>query len=396
MTTRPQLKYFLYSADQAVEEESEVWAVPIPLSRKPSDKQEDISISHGDYFCAVRDFLEKESFRLILSALSQQIHQDVTLGKIKEIRIYLEKHGEFYHPARIETFLPEATVSFVLNVAVSSAGKDCAQREYRLLQKLNKDFSFSFLPRIFGRGRVFIKAANLELTMFLGEWLEGYKEFHTSRDPSDNKLKIVVWDSEVGNYFLTTSQTMELYRQAAKVLTCYYNVETFEHIFSWHHAAGDFVVRCQSDKVDVKLVTVRQYGPMFANNNRSDSQSPDAVIVLEALLVFFLNLAMRMRLDRLDGTGEIVWSDKVAAKQSLKGFLDALALKSPGSLMAEPLVDCFQQHLSSYTRSELLDLNRALVAKHHPLSPDLAVINRHLEQHVDDLYAAAQHSKASS
>lgn len=396
MKTRPQLKYFLYSTDQAVDQRRAVWATPVPLSRKPSDKQDDISISHGDYFCAVRDFLEKENFRLILSALSQQIRQDVTLGKLKEIRICLEKHGEFYHPARIETVLPESIVSFVLNVAVSGAGKDCAQRECRLLQKLNKDFSFSFLPRVFGRGRVVIKDANLELQMFLAEWLEGYNEFHISRDPSDDKLKIVVWDPDVGNYFLTTSQTMELYRQAAMVLTGYYNVETFEHIFSWHHAAGDFVVKCQNDKVDVKLVTVRQYGPMLAGNNGSNSQSPDAVIVLEALLVFLLNLAMRMRLDRLDGTGEIVWSDKVAVEQSLKGFLTALALKPPGRLMAEPLVDCFQQHLLSYTRSELLDLNRALAAKYHPRSPDLAVIKQHLAQHVDDLYAAAQHCRASS
>lgn len=364
------------------------------MSRKPSDKKEDISISHGDYFCAVRDFLEKDSFRQLLSALSQQVRYDVTLRKIKEIRIYLEKHGEFYHPARIETALPEATVAFVLNVALSSAGKDCAHREYRLLQKLNQDFSFSLLPRVFGQGRAFLKAAKLELRMFLGEWLEGYNEFHISRDPSDDKLKIVVWDSEIGNYFLTAGQTMELYRQAARVLTGYYNVETFDHIFSWHHAAGDFVVKCQSDKVYVKLVSVRQYGPMFASNNGPDSQNPDAVIVLEALLVFFLKLVMRMRLDRLDGTGEIVWSDKVAVEQSLKGFLDALALKSPGSLMAEPLVDCFQQHLSSYTRSELLALNRALVAKYHPRSPDLPVIKQHLTQHVDDLYAAVQHCRA--
>ncbi|MEE8431438.1 MAG: hypothetical protein V3S16_09330 [Candidatus Desulfatibia sp.] len=388
MKTTPQLKYFLYNADQAVQEESEVWAAPIPLSRKPSDKKEDISISHGDYFCAVRDFLEKDSFRLILSALSQQIRRDVTCRKIKEIRIYLAKHGEFYHPARIETVLPESSVALVLNVAVSSAGKDCALREYRLLQKLDKDFSFSLLPRVFGRGRVFVKAANLELRMFLGEWLEGYNEFHISRDPADDKLKIVVWDSEVGNYFLTTSQTMELYRQAAMALTGYYHIETFEHIFSWHHAAGDFVVKCQSDKVDLKLVTVRQYGPMFVSNNEPGSQSTDAVIVLEALLVFFLKLVMQMRLDRLDGTGEIVWSDKVAVEQSLKGFLDALALKSPGSPLAEPLVACFQQHLSSYTRSELLALNRVLVAKYHPRSPDLAVIQQHLAQHVDDLYAA--------
>ena len=391
MKTTPQFKYFLFSADHAVQEESAIWAAPIPLSRKPSDKQEDIAISHGDYFCAVRDFLEKDSFRQILPALSQQIRRDVSLRKIKEIRIYLEKHGEFYHPARIETVLPESTVAFVLNVAVSGAGKDCAQREYRLLQKLNKDFSFSFLPRVFGRGRVFIKAANLELRMFLGEWLEGYNEFHISRDPADDKLKIIVWDSEHGNFFLTSDQTVALYRQAAKLLTCYFNLATFEHISSWHHAAGDFVVKCENEKVDVKLITIRQYRPMFADDSGIEPKGPAIVTMLEALLVFFLNLAIRMRLDRLDGVGEIVWTGRIVLGPTIRGFLEALALKPLISSLAEPLVDLFRKHLLSCSRIDLLDLNIALVQKLHPRTPDVAVIKKHLEQHTNELYDAVKH-----
>ena len=102
--------------------------------------------------------------------------------------------------------------------------------------------------------------------MFLGEWFEGYNEFHISLDPADEKHKIIVWDHEHGNYFLSTDQTKALYRQAAKILTCYYNVETFEQISSWHHAAGDFVLKCQNDEIDLKLITVRQYRPMFGND----------------------------------------------------------------------------------------------------------------------------------
>ena len=62
-------------------------------------------ISHGDYFTAVRNFLEQDGYEIITRAVSQQTRRDITSEEIEEIRIFLEKHGEFYHPARIETVL---------------------------------------------------------------------------------------------------------------------------------------------------------------------------------------------------------------------------------------------------------------------------------------------------
>jgi len=378
----------LYHTNQAVQASSEIWQAPIPMGRKPLEDEAGISVSHGDYFCAVRDFLQKDDFKLILSALSQHIQRDVAFEELEAIRIVLEKHGEFYHPARIETMLPETAIPFVLNVAVSDAGKSCIQQECQILNKLNAEFPFALLPKVYGQGYVSIKSTGLEASMFLGEWLEGYSEFHLSRDPADGKLKIVVWDAEYGNFFLTTDQTGELYRQAAKILACYYNPVTFEHIDSWHHAAGDFVVKCEDDKVDVKLITVRQYRPMFAGDSGIGSQGLDIGMMLEALLVFFLNLAIRMRLDRLDGVGEIVWSDRVVPGPMVQGFLEALALKPPISLLAEPLVDLFRKYLLSCSRIDLLDLNSAIVQKMHPRAPDVAVIKKHLKQHTNALYDA--------
>jgi hypothetical protein len=227
--------------------------------------------------------------------------------------------------------------------------------------------------------------------MFLGEWFEGYHEFHISRDPLDDIFKIVVWDAEHGNFFLKTDQTRQLYRQAVKILTSYFNLTTFEYISSWHHAAGDFVVKCEDEKVDVKLITVRQYGPMFAGDSRIEPDGPDAVMVLEALLVFFFNLAIRMRLDRLDGVGDIVWADKIALDPTIQGFLEALASKPPSSLLAEPLVELVGQHLLACSHPDLLDLNSAIVQKMHPRAPDVMVIKKHLEQHTNELYDAIQH-----
>ena len=384
MPNTPQFKYFLSHKKNPVQKGSRIWPDLLPMSRHQQPNDAGICASYGDYFTAARNFLEQDRSEVITRAVSQQIHREVTSQEIEEINIFLEKHGEFYHPARIETVLHGIAIPFVLNVAISDAGKNCVQREYGLLKQLNEDFPFSFLPKVYGQDCVSI--AGNEIGMFLGEWFQGYKEFHISLDPADEKHKIVVWDHEHGNYFLTDDQATNLYRQAARILTCYYNVNTFEHIFSWHHAAGDFVLTCQNNKIDLKLITVRQYRPLFEND--SGNENPDAELILEALLVFFLNLAIRMRLDRMDGVGEIVWSDDIAVEGTLKGFFESLALKPPIVSIPGPLTDCFRNHLLSCSQSDLFGLSQAMVGAYNPNSQEIPIIKKNLKRHAKVLFSA--------
>ena len=386
----PRFKFFLSSRKNPVREDDFIWSTPIPLNRHRSaitfEPESDIFINHGDYFTAARNFLERDGYAIITQSVSQYLHRTIAPEEIEEIRIFLDKHGEFYHPSKIEAVLQDVKILFVLNVAVTDVGKQCAQREYRLLKKLNTQYSDSFIPKVYAQGNVFTKMDQVETRMFLGEWFEGFNEFHMSLDPDDKKYKIIVWNHEHGNFFLTPHQTMELYRQAAKILTYYYNVETFEQIFSWHHAAGDFVLNCQEDDIELKLVTVRQYRSMYENNIVSESIEPDSELILEALLVFFLNMAIKMRIDRIDGVGEIVWSDDVALKGILKGFFEALALKPEISVFVEPLNDCFRQHLLSCRRADFFDLNQAIVHTYPLQAPEVPVIQQHLGKHVEGLY----------
>jgi hypothetical protein len=386
----PRFKFFLSSKNDSVREDDFIWSTPIPISRHPSpsilDQDNDILINHGDYFTAARDFLERDRYAIITQAVSRYLHRKILSQEIEEIRIFLDKHGEFYHPSKIETVLKVVKIPFVLNVAVTDVGKQCAQREYRLLKKFNTQYPDSFVPKVYGQGSVFIKMDRAEIRMFLGEWFEGFNEFHISFDPDDKKYKIMVWDHGHGNFFLTPHQTMELYRQAAKILTFYYNVETFEQISSWHHAAGDFVLTCQKDDIELKLVTVRQYRSMYENNIAIESIEPDSELILEALLVFFLNMTIKMRIDRLDGVGDIVWSDDVALKGILKGFFEALALKPEIRVFQEPLSYCFRQHILSCCQADFFDLNHAIVHAYPSQAPEVPVIQQHLEKHVEDLY----------
>jgi hypothetical protein len=386
----PRFKYFLSNVKNPVQKGNPIWSAPIPLNRQQSanafESNGDIFINHGDCFLAAKDFLERDRYAVITQSISQYLHRNIISQEIEEIKIILDKHGAFYHPAKIEIVLKDVQIPLVLNVAVTEVGKQCAQREYRLLKKLDTDYSFSFIPKVYAQGNVFTKMDQVETRMFLGEWFEGFNEFHISFDPEDKEYKIIVWDHEHGNFFLTTHQTMELYRQAAKIITYYYNVETFEQIFLWHHAAGDFVLKCQKEDVEVKLVTVRQYRSMYKNNIASESKEPDSELILEALLVFFLNMAIKMRIDRLDGVGKKVWSDDVALKGILKGFFEGLSLKPLNHLLPASLEQVFLKHLLDCTHSDLLDLSHSIIKTYPPESSEVTVIRQNLEKHVEDLF----------
>ena len=390
----PRFKFFLSSRNNPVQEDDFIWSTSIPLSGHQSagtfKPYSDIFINHGDYFKAVRDFLERDRYAVITQSVSQYLHRNIAPDEIEEIRIFLDKHGAFYHPAKIKIVLKDVQISFVLNVAVTDVGKQCAQREYRLLKKLNTDYPDSFVPKVYAQGTAFTKVDQVEAKVFLGEWFEGFDEFHISLDPEDKKYKIIVWDHEHGNFFLTTQQTIDVYRQAAKILTYYYNIETFEQIFSWHHGAGDFVLKCQEDDIEIKLVTVRQYRSMFEQNIDHEHKTPDTEMILEALLVFFFNMAIKMRIDRLDGVGEIVWSDEVALIGILKGFFEGLALKPLVSVFAEPLDHCFREHLLSCSRADFMDLNHAIVHTYPSQTPESQVIRQHLEEHIRGLYNSSR------
>ena len=393
MPTKTQFKHYLQHKKKLLDENSDIWSLPIPLSRKKPQKADEISLTYGDYFYAVRSFLKKDEFKSITSAISQRLNREITSDEIEEIRIYLEKHGEFYHPARIETFINEFCYLFVLNVAISSAGKGFIKREFEILNKLNNEFSFSFIPKVYSRGEICIKNKNVEISMFLGEWFEGFNEFHISQNKykqakTDSSIKIVVWDHEKGNFLLSDDETLELYSQVAMILTCYYNAETFEQIFPWHHAAGDFVIKLQNNNMEIKLITVRQYAPMLENKNEIAKNSKDSTVhlMLEAMLLFFLNLSIRIRLDRLDGVGETVWSDNIAVKGTIKGFLNGLSKISSKNLIPDALAADFINYISCFTKTDLLELCNSIVNTYNPMAPDIPVIRQNLTAHVDLLY----------
>lgn len=385
----PKFSYFVSRPENPVFESHPTWNKPLPLARSyfaaMLAKSDDGIITIGDYFLAARLFFEKSGLDMIAGAFRQRFNNNIKPGHIEQISIMLVKHGEFYHPSRVEVRVQEKQMVFVLNVAISRTGKAHVKNEYQTLRKLNREFSCAVLPQVYGCDEVDIRD-NHPVGMFLGQWFENYYEFHISRDPADKKNKIVVWDSKRGSDFLSTDQSLNLYTQAAGILTGYYNLESFEQINSWHHAAGDFIVCRDNKKIDLKLITVRRYASRFKQLENRNNTETDVEPILQALLVFFLKLSLKMRLDRLDGVGNIVWADNRAVQGTLIGFLNALGLKPQVPSLPDSVLRCFFYYLSVCSKTDLLELTETILSTFNPDSPEVDVIGQHLNRHIDTLH----------
>ncbi|MFO7666556.1 MAG: hypothetical protein R6V76_08060 [Desulfobacterales bacterium] len=384
----PQVRFFLSGQTQHIESNCNTWNLPIPVKREVTgintDQSSALSATYGDYFEASAAFITKNNCEVILTALSYSyMDKTIPLEKINEIRISLEKHGSLYHPSKVEAVTSNSLIPFVLNVAVSEAGIECIHKEFYTLKRLNSEFSNSFIPAVYGQDD-FVGRENIKIGMFLGEWFEGYSEFHISKDPSDGKEKILIWDNLNGNLFASADKATEIYRQASMIMTCFYNVHTFEQIFPWHHAAGDFVVKYSGNSLDVKLITARQYAALYEVDNQNSN--PDSIF--EGLLIFLIVLSIRMRLDRIDGTGDIVWADVLSVEGTITGFKEGINKKIESGEISNNFFDEFRLYLKSISRNEFFELSKSIVNSFNQSAPDIPVIYRNLTRHSSELFHA--------
>jgi hypothetical protein len=345
----------------------------------PSKATAGFSITYGEYFKAITEFLSRDRFELLIKAAKQGFGSSLERGEIDEIRVFLMKHGEFYHPAKVEISFGRECIRFVVNVAVSETGRKQIETEFRNLKTLNEGYPYSFIPRVFGYGGGRTDRG-LWVPMFLGEWFEEFYEFHYSCKPENQEPGLVVWDDALGRYSVDSFRTLDIFTRASAILTSYYDFFSSYHIASWHHAAGDFVANIQETTTTLKLITVRQYSPMVKMID------PDLGILLDALLLFFLNLSIQMRLDRLDGVREMVWAGEPAVKGTVKGFFSGLQCQISNNRIPEEVAAGFKDYLRSFKPDDLYDWCGTMTEKLFKGRPELELIQFHLKDHVHALH----------
>lgn len=345
----------------------------IPLARPGGEKASFFRLS--TYFQGIEQVLRKKEGASLLAALHTRLGRPSTLSDIREIRIFSEKHGSDYHPAKIEVQLRELVVPFVMNVALTDRGRQVLANEFKVLGTLGRSHRPSYLPPVHFLDRTppgFGPQGTSVLSMYLADWLEGFFEFHLSIDPADGRQKLVLWDTAGHNHYLPSGAADQIYREVSRILTSYYDPITFSQVYPWHLAAGDFIAKFETVRVDVRLVAARQYGPLIG---------PPDLPPEEALFFFLLNLSVRIRLDRLDGTGDLAWADEGCLLPAFDGFFSTLAEKEQTGQIVQGFWTGFRNYLKSLSLEELDVYLDALIDSTEPGTPEQAVIKRNLEQH---------------
>ena len=355
-----------------------------------------LKTTYRSYFQSIRNFLGQEDVVSLFKTAGK--------GDINEIIIRTEKHGALYHPASIELILKEEKVKFGLNVAVTDTGRDWLQKEFSVLKNLQEKYNLPYLPNAY----LFDNLSSI--SFLLEEWFEGYHEFHITIDEKGGQ-RLKLWEFGNGYKYLTSEQSFEIYKQASKILTLYYDLKDFYQIYPWHHAAGDFVVRIENEnnppsppftkggglesptlakgdlggfpghKINVRLTTARRYDPLM--NFDKDTVNP-----LFALFYFFLNLSIKMRLDKMDGLGEVVWAEDGCEEAMVEGFFEALKLKESNDNYPE-LVNEFISLLKSFNAEELRISTQPLIELFSGTG-DLPVVIANLDGHAEKLFTVLQ------
>ncbi len=354
----------------------------IPIDEKKLDfplEGDPLKTSYKTYFDSIKNFLLKNKYSSIISSINKAVRTEIKLNEIQKIIVRTEKHGALYHPASLEIFFNENRIKFGLNVAITETGKDSLKKEFAILEMLLNKFNFKYIPEPYSLDE------NDAMVFLVEEWFEDYHEFHIS-EIKDGKSKVKFWEYGKGESLLSNEQSYELYRQSAMILTLYYDVNNFRLIYPWHHAAGDFVAKINlkdeknqieiKNNVSVKLTTVRGYEP-FMGSDESGNLNP-----VIGLFYFLLHLSIQMRLDKIDGTGNIVWADIDCLKATLKGFLEGLESKEDFIENFGSVTD-FIRLLKSFNKENLLKTFMPIV-ENFENTKDFPVINENLEAHVDE------------
>ncbi len=356
-----------------------------PFLISPSEEHPFLSLN--DYFGVLQEFIKLDHGKNLRAALGKQNPQaSNNPADITEVVIRSEKHGAFYHIASVEICGLEKKNKFAVTTALSESARTSLQEEYGILQELFK-ISPDYLPEFFYMETVKWQAGSntAEFLMALGEWFDGYHEWHASDDPESGDRKILLWDYENGCCFLPNSASYEMLRRIAFILTLYYDQDSFRQVYPWHHGAGDFVVKAESGAISVKLITARQYEPLvhFGEGEEADR--------LVAAIHFLLNLALKIRLDRLDGVGEPVWFDEFAVKAAVDGFFTGLAATATDKRLKIGTAADFLEIMQSFDTQEIYDMYESLLEIYADEDQDdFHLIQEELHDHAGELYAALQ------
>lgn len=357
----PGYRYAIAGVTEDLKPEDTVFSAPLPASRHPGSGNGNF-FSCGFFLHGVAAFLERN--RDILETFCGESPEDILIS--------LEKHGAFYHPCRV-VVNGKKDRSLVVNAAVRKEASRVLRKETEALKKLFA-LKIPHLPEVLAAEEILFQGR--ELSFFLAPWFSGFHEFHWSTDSGD--LRIHVWEEDGRRTILPSEDAGSLFEKATAILARAYDIEGFSQIFPWHHAAGDFVVRLEKGSVDeVRLISVRQYESMID----LDPEKASFGDLLDGLLYFFLNTVLRMRVDRLDGIGDLLFAPESVLPLILKGFFRGLGENPMVPEKFSMILEMIPELVRQMGEDGLLSMYGEILRSYHPGAPEQELLRNEIEAH---------------
>jgi hypothetical protein len=395
----PPFRFVLSTDHTPVAPATPLWKELLPTSRRAAGglpgealPNEDAQVTYGGYFSALRNALAADHCAALCGALSRIIQRSIRPECIEVVEIQLLKHGHFYHPACVVVLMTGVAHHLALNVALSPDGIALLPKETAALDALARQKGLTSVPRVLAQGYCALEGRLGQ--WFLAPWFEGFHEFHLT-SLERGRQAVTVWDGAPNPTVLNNAQADALLEGAARIITTAVNPHTLANIFPWHHAAGDFVVRLGAGgHPQVRLITVRDYQPLLPPTQGEDGAGDDAPLerLLYALLLLVIQTAVRLRVDRLDGVGEIaIYPDSVVGA-ICRGCLDGIGHMCRRWNLPPDLELAAREYLSTPSLEELSQLSAAVAGGFASASPERKAFAPYLKAHVKALHVQLQDS----
>lgn len=357
----------------------------IPVAEEELDRHLHVSVSEihpalvlRDYFESIKDLLLTNNAKILTGVIADGFGMELTPEQISGVEIRCEKVGTLYHVSSLNVRCEEGPLKLCVTTAITDAAIRCLAEEASHLEFLSDTYPLTCLPRVFHHGEEIRHTSMGDATLAhsIQEWFEDYHEWHLSVDDS-GRQRITLWDMLRGYRTFSLEEGAEIHRQATEILTRCYDFRSGKQITFWSHAAGDFVVRMEGRSISVRLTTVRGYKSLPLVDG-VQSFDPFTQIVY-----FLLNLTVRMRLDRLDGTGSVLWAESTILRPVLRGFFEAI---SPGEVQhqyPDGAKERIREDLKAFREEQITTFLLSLLR--HFSGEEKGVVKAHLKEHSRDL-----------
>lgn len=341
-------------------------------------------MTYAAYFRALEKALRGRALEAIRRSLEALTGERFAPERIDEVHLDSVKHGALYHVARVTVRVGGRWFSMAMNAAMHPKRQGAMVRESDTLQSLSKMTAAPYVPKMLHRGEGSYKNSAGEgrpFGFFLAQWFDGFHEWHLKKGSGDIAESVEVWDGSASGVVLTDPQAAQLMGQAAYILTLALDRRDFRHIYPWHHAAGDFVVAPQGHTVAVRLVAARGRQVLVAPGPQRHER-------LSALAAFFFVLTFRLRLDRDQGTGDLVWATQRWLPAVVDGFFKGWA----AGAQADEVLSC-DEILETFRAFGSADWEAVgnLLADELVVDPEEeALVSRCIAVHARDLHRSLQ------